>query len=254
MQDDTFEPSATLRRLYPEAGAGGYTRHDGFVEFYSRVNALLTPSSRVLDFGAGRGAWNDADALPAYSRWLRSFHERVARVDGTDVDPVVMSNPTLAEAHTLPLGAPLPYDDETFDVIVADHVLEHIRHEDTEQVTAEILRVLKPGGWFTARTPNKWGLIGIGARAVPNRLHTTALHRLQPDRHDHDVFPVVYAMNTRRDLQRLFTPPHRLMVYGHASEPRYVGDSVTAWRVASFVDRLTPPPLAPTLMIFVQRG
>ena len=249
-----FEPSATLRRLYPEADAGGYTRYDGFVEFYSRINALLTEDSRALDFGAGRGQWTDADALPHYSRHLRSFHERVAFVAGTDVDPVVMKNPSLAEAHIVPAGEGLPFADESFDLVLADHVIEHVQEADAPGVANEVLRVLKPGGWFAARTPNKWGVIGLGARTVPNSMHTTVLHRLQPGRHDHDVFPVAYSMNTRKDLAALFPPPHRLRVYGHASEPRYFGNSVAAWRLASFIDRLTPPRMAPTLMIFVQKA
>ena len=249
-----FEPGATLRRLYPEAEVGGYTRYDGFVEFYSRVNALLTPESRVLDFGAGRGQWADRDALPAYSRHLRAFHERVAFVAGTDVDPVVMTNPTIAEAHTVSPGQRLPFADESFDLVLADHVIEHVQEQDAQQVADEVMRLLKPGGWFAARTPNKWGVIGVGARAVPNHLHTKVLHKLQPGRLDYDVFPVAYTMNTRKDLQRLFRAPHRLHVYGHASEPRYFGNSVPAWRVASFIDRLTPPRMAPTLMIFVQKG
>ncbi|GAC1387427.1 MAG: class I SAM-dependent methyltransferase [Marmoricola sp.] len=251
---NAFEPSSTLRRLYPEADVGGYTRYDGFVEFYSRVNALLTPGSRVLDFGAGRGQWTDRDALPAYSQHLRAFHERVAFVAGTDVDPVVMTNPTLTEAYTVPPGQRLPFADESFDMVLADHVIEHIQHDHAQGVAGEVMRLLKPGGWFAARTPNKWGIIGVAARAVPNAMHTRVLHKLQPDRKDQDVFPVAYAMNTRKDLRRLFPPPHSLHVYGHASEPRYFGNSVAAWRTASFIDRLTPPRMAPTLMIFVQKG
>ena len=62
-----FRPSETLVRLYPEADVGGFTRHDGFVEFYTRVNALLHDESTVLDFGAGRGLWA-TEPLPAASR------------------------------------------------------------------------------------------------------------------------------------------------------------------------------------------
>jgi SAM-dependent methyltransferase len=250
---EEFQPSDTLRRLYPEASAGGFTRHDGFVEFYTRVNALLGPESRVLDFGAGRGLWA-TEPLPALSRRLRAFHERVGSVVGVDVDPAVLDNAHLDDAVVISPGEALPVGDASFDLVLADHVLEHVAEADAERVAAELLRVLRPGGWLAARTPNKWGVIGIGARAVPNRLHSTVLERLQPGRKAEDVFPVEYRMNTRRRLRRLFPEPHHLVVYGHASEPTYVGRSVAAWRLAAFVDRVTPPRLAPTLMVFVQKA
>jgi SAM-dependent methyltransferase len=248
-----FEPGATLSRLYPEVRAGGYTRYDGFIEFYTRVNALLGPDSRVLDFGAGRGLWA-TEPLPALHKQLRAFHERVAEVVGVDVDPVVMTNPHLSSAQVIEPGQPLDFPDGRFDLVLADYVLEHVAQEDAPTVAAELLRVVRPGGWVVARTPNKWGMIGIGARAVPNSLHTRFLTRLQPDRKAEDVFPVRYAMNTRKHLARLFPPPHELVVYGHSSEPTYFGGSVVAWRAAQLADRFTPPRLAPTLMIFVRKA
>jgi len=251
MDPEQFEPSETLARLYPEATVGGFTRYDGFVEFYTRVNALLDPDSVVLDFGAGRGLWM-TEPLAEYSRHLRAFHERVARVVGIDVDDAVLKNEALAEARVVRPGEPIPYPDASFDVVIADYVLEHVSEADAPGVAAEVLRVLRPGGWFAARTPNKWGMIGLGARAVPNDLHTRFLHRLQPGRKDEDVFPVEYHMNTRRQLRALFAP-HKVVVYGHTSEPTYFGHSRAAWRAAAFLGRLTPPALEATLMVFVQK-
>jgi len=239
--------------MYPEVAAGGFTRHDGFVDFYVRVGALLGAESRVLDFGAGRGAWADGTLSP-FHREIRDLRRRAKQVVGIDVDPVVMENATLDQAHVMDVGDPLPFDAGSFDLIVADHVLEHVAAEDAPGIVAEFERVLAPGGWVAARTPNKWGMIGIGARAVPNRLHVSVLRGLQPGRLAEDVFPTRYAMNTRKDLKQLFADPTwDLHVYGHASEPQYAGSSRAAWRVAAFVDRLTPPRMLPTLMIFAQR-
>ncbi len=249
---DEFEPNPTLARLYPEAAVGGYTQLDGQVEFYTRVNALVDQDSHVLDFGAGRGQWA-VDPMPAISRRLRMLRGRVARVVGTDVDEAVLTNPSLDEAKVVAPGEPLPYADGTFDLVIADHVLEHVDAEHAPEVAAEMMRLLKPGGWLAARTPNKWGMIGVGARAVPNKLHARVLDRLQPGRKAEDVFPVRYEMNTRKDLARLFAP-HTVHVYGHASEPTYFGRSTAMWRVAAGVDRLTPARLRPTLMVFVQKA
>lgn len=251
MEEQEFVASSVLRRLYPESEVGGFSHRDGQIEFYTRVNALVDETSTVLDFGAGRGHWA-VDPMPVMARRLRWLKGRVARVVGVDVDPVVRDNPSLDEAHVTELGAPLPFEDESFDLVTADYVLEHVDHGDAQTLATELMRVLRPGGWFAARTPNKWGVIGVGARVVPNALHVRLLKLLQPGRKAEDVFPTRYAMNTRSTLQALFAP-HAVHVYGHASEPQYVGRSVLAWRVAALVDHLTPSRLAPTLMIFVQK-
>jgi SAM-dependent methyltransferase len=247
-----FRPHPTLSRLYPEAAVGGYTQLDGLVEFYTRINALVDAESTVLDFGAGRGHWA-VDPIPEISRRLRMLRGRVAKVVGTDVDEAVLTNPSLDEALVVELGAQLPFPDRAFDLVVADHVFEHVNAADAQAAADDILRVLKPGGWLAARTPNKWGMIGLGARIVPNRRHVAVLSKLQPGRKAEDVFPVRYEMNTRKDLDRLFAA-HSVHVYGHSSEPTYFGHSPIAWRLAAGLGRLTPNRFAPTLMIFVQKA
>jgi SAM-dependent methyltransferase len=251
--DQPFVPDPTLAKLYPEAAVGGYTRLDGQIEFYTRINALVDEKSRVLDFGAGRGQWA-LDPMPEMSRRLRTLKGRVAEVVGSDVDEVVMTNPTLDTAAVVELGAPLPFEDESFDLVIADYVLEHINRDDAQDVADDIMRVLKPGGFLAARTPNKWGMIGLGARLIPNDLHIGVLSRLQPGRKPEDVFPTRYAMNTRKHLRRLFDG-QAVHVYGHVNEPTYFGrSSTTVWHLAAGLGRLTPPRLAPTLMIFVQKA
>lgn len=250
MSDD-FTPDSNIARLYPEATVGGYSHIDGQVEFYTRINALLDETSSVLDFGAGRGWWTVEPVAPV-ARRLRWFQGRVSFVAGIDVDDAVLTNPSLDEAKVVGIGEPIPFDDARFDVVIADYVLEHVDHGDVEAVSAEIMRVLRPGGWFAARTPNKWGFIGIAARAVPNSLHTKVLKRVQPKRKVEDVFPTRYAMNTRRQLRRAF-PGQTVIVYGHTGEPAYFGRNMIVWRIVDVLVRFIPRRLSPTLHVFVQK-
>ena len=48
----------------------------------------------------------------------------------------------------------LPYDDDSFDRVIASEILEHI-HED-EQVMAELFRITKPGGLVAVTVPRNW--------------------------------------------------------------------------------------------------
>lgn len=238
------------RRIFPEVGAGGYSRVDGTIDFFTRVNALLRPTMVVVDFGAGRGEWMDDPH--AYRRDLRVLRGKVARVVGVDVDPVVTTNASLDEAVVSRADRPLELADASVDLVVADHTFEHI--DDPALVARELTRIVRPGGWICARTPNRRGYIAIGARLVPNRWHATVLRRLQPSRREEDVFPTRYRLNTPADLRTHF--PQDVFdhfTYTHTSEPTYFGSSRLAWGVVNLVSRLTPRSLGATHMIFLRR-
>jgi SAM-dependent methyltransferase len=238
------------QKLYPETQVGGFSRVDGGIEFYSRVRALLTPESRVLDFGAGRG--RAAEDPVAYRRGLRALRGSVAEVVGVDIDEAVMSNPMVDRAVVVNNSRELPFETESFDLIVADWVFEHL--DDPVEVGRELWRILKPGGWICARTPNRWGTTSIGARIVPNRFHVAALRRVQPMRKSFDVFPTRYRLNTPKQLRRAF-PPAQFdhFTYTYESHPAYAGGSYIAGRCFQAIGAVTPPPLRRTFMVFLRR-
>ena len=191
-----------LSRIYPETPAGGYNRANSRVRFYTRVRSLLHPRQQVLDLGAGAGTW--FHRLPRWQAALCDLRGAGRVVHGCDVDHAVLTNPALNFRNVVKPGQPLPYVDETIDLIVAYAVLEHVA--DPEALAGEVRRVLKPGSWFCAWTPHKFGFVGLGAQLVPSRLHAKLLPRVSPhdQRAETDVFPTAYRMNTRRALQRLF--------------------------------------------------
>ena len=194
--------SDPLNRVYPEMGAGGFTRADGTIQFYGRIAALLEPDMTVVDLGAGRGCQFEDDN--AYRRQLTTIRGKVGKVVGIDVDPAVLSNEHVDERIVYD-GVTLPLGDASADLIFSDWVLEHI--EDPVAFASEIGRVLKPGGWFCARTPSSLSLIALASRLVPNRLHAQALETVQDgERKSEDVFPAHYRLNTLRAVRRHFDP------------------------------------------------
>ena len=219
-------------RIYREVAAGGFTRYAGTVQFFTRINALITPDMTILDFGAGRGLLSE-HRLP-YVREITNFKGRVQRVVGIDVDPIVTTNPTLDIG--LPFdGEKIPADDASFDLIYSDHVFEHI--PDPATTSAELLRVLKPGGWLCARTPHLYSLLVAGSKLVPNRRHAQMLAKVQPGgRKALDVFPTLYRLNSMRALNRYF-PPARWenCSYTWNPEPGYnFGSPLLTRALASF--------------------
>lgn len=251
---EAFGRPAHKVRSFPEYRAGGFSRIDSRVAFYQRVAALLRPEMTVLEFGAGRGLYA-SDPIP-YRRELSRLRGKVRRVIGVDIDPVVTTNPDLDEAHVLRPAADgataLPLDDGAVDLIVSSFVFEHI--QNPEPVAAELRRVLRPGGWLCALTPNRWGYIGLGNRLVPERLKSRLLRTLQPQRKEEDVFPTHYRLNDRRALRRAF--PAELWTdasYTHDPEPAYTGSSVALWRLGLAVTALTPPVFRAMWLVFLQR-
>jgi len=237
--------------IYRESRAGGYSHRDCTVAFYTRIGALIDSNTVMLNLGAGRGSNITRDLSP-FRRKVQMFKGRVARVIGTDIDAAVAENPDLDEWHLVPLGEPLPVPDASIDIIVSDNVLEHVT--DPAGFAAESLRVLKPGGWLCARTPTKWGYIGLGARLIPNALHTRLLRRLQPTRKAEDVFPTAYLMNTDGALRRAFPDSdwsHHS--YGYNGVPGYHGNSLLAFRLIEFWCWLMPRRLSAKYHIFLQK-
>jgi SAM-dependent methyltransferase len=240
-----------LEHFYPEVTAGGFTRVDGTIEFYTRIHSLMRPEHCILDFGAGRGVGPTEDPVE-FRRALMNLKGKCKRVIGVDVDPSIRSNPSLDEAHVLLDSDMLPFHDEFFDIIVSDATFEHLQKPN--HAASELARVVKPGGWICARTPNRWGYIGLGTNLIPNGMHVRLLRHLQPQRQAVDVFPTTYRLNSFSRLRTHF--PASLfehVVYGFFPEPAYFGNAKLLWRIATVAFRATPEAFAPVLMVFLRK-
>ena len=239
-----------VHRFYPESNVGGFSHVDGIVVFFTQIAAILRPTDHVLDFGAGRGEPILDDRVP-YRRDLSNMQGRCAHLEGCDIDEVVLENPYLDHAEVIHPDSPLPYPDNRFDLVIARWVFEHIA--DPNHVARELLRVVKPGGWIAAFTPNKFGYIALGGRLVPNRLHVRSLEKVQPGRKPEDVFPTHYRMNTRSALRKAFGDDVDMFVTGWASEPSYHFGSPYIYRPLKWTNKHLPAALQPTLFIYIRK-
>jgi SAM-dependent methyltransferase len=116
-------------------------------DFAPRRRFLLEhvqPGQRVLDLGSGAGEFT---ALLATSG-TQPVGVEIAQ---TAVDRALQHHPDL-DFRLAPIDGPLPLEDNSFDVVWASEVLEHIA--DTARALSEIRRVLVPRGRLLVTTPS----------------------------------------------------------------------------------------------------
>ncbi|GLS28616.1 Methyltransferase domain-containing protein [Mesorhizobium albiziae] len=238
-------------RWRPETAAGGYTRDDEAIEFYTRINALVRPDMVVVDLGAGRGSRHDSDSAEFRKRFC-SFQGRVKRVIGLDVDPVVLSHPHLDEVHVIEPGGRLPLGDSSVDIVICEWVIEHVEHPD--EFAREIHRVLKPGGWLCALTPNRLGYVGIGNRFVPAAVKDRLMRQVWPERPKEDAFPTFYRMNSLSSIRQAFEEED-WSHHGYISNgtPKYHGGTAIGFAFVSLLQWFTPPAMRTNLMVLSQK-
>jgi 2-polyprenyl-3-methyl-5-hydroxy-6-metoxy-1,4-benzoquinol methylase len=243
--------SKGLKKIYyPESEFGGYTRVDGTVPFFTRVQALARPEMTVLDVGCGRGAVADRFEKDPWEK-CRVLKGVCKKVIGIDVTEAGRENRLIDEFRLIESDQ-WPVETSSIDLLLSDAVLEHIREPDA--FFSECSRVVKPGGFACFRTPNRWGYPYVAATIIPNRLHAKVISIVQPGRKAHDVFPTYYRANTRRALLRLLkTHQFEGCVYRHISEPSYLGFSRWSYAFGVYLHRWLPAVLWTSLFVFARR-
>ena len=164
---------------------------DGTTQFLDMVSKAVGSSSDILEIGAG----------PTNKK--TAFLATFGRVTGLDVDPVVKTNEYCHEAFVYD-GIHMPFNDGSFDIAIADFVLEHVEHP--AKLASEIYRVLRPEGRFIFRTPNLWHYVSLAAKITPHWFHNCVANRMRtlPDG-THEPYPTYHRMNTKRACIRTLT-------------------------------------------------
>ena len=140
----TLPPNARFADERAALGNPSYVWRSGQERRLALIRAWVPLENRyILDIGCGIGQY--VAAFRRYSSHVYGFDVAPERVkEGAKTLPNLM----LASSDAL------PYPDASFDVIVLNEVIEHVR--DDRATMAEIARVLRPGGRAVFYAPNRF--------------------------------------------------------------------------------------------------
>jgi 2-polyprenyl-3-methyl-5-hydroxy-6-metoxy-1,4-benzoquinol methylase len=157
------------------------------------VTQLVESNTRWLDVGCGR------TLFPSNKRLARVLAARCRELVGVDPAKTLAENPYVHRQIAAPIEA--IGDAGPFDLVTLRMVAEHLERPD--QVLASLARVTRPESLVIIYTVSKWSPVSIVSRVVPFTLHHP-LKSLAWRVSQRDTHPVVYRLNTRRDLLRAF--------------------------------------------------
>lgn len=220
---------------------------DSIVPFLGVAQMLAGEAAVVVDVGCGRGSMAD-------DRDDRVFHDLRGpdrRVIGIDLDPVAATNPLIDEFRLIDSSLRWPLEDASVDLAVSDFTLEHV--DDPPAFVAELARTLRPGGVFVGRTVSRYSPLSAAARMVPNDKHARWLSVLQPLRHEKDVFPTRYRMNSERELRALFDRDFEVNVLHRVGMEQYLLRWPRLARTVMAVEPRLPKALQMTLVVYARR-
>jgi SAM-dependent methyltransferase len=168
-----------------------YRSRPGFVngtqEFWDLCSAHVPRGAEILEIGAGP------------TNKTSSFLSTMGQVDGVDVDPDARTNSHLRRAYVVE-DERFPCSDASYDACVSNFVLEHVQSPSLH--LSEVKRVLRPGGVYVFRTPNRWHYVALVSNLTPHWFHELVANRLRRLPHAaHDPYPTYYRLNTRRAVE-----------------------------------------------------
>jgi SAM-dependent methyltransferase len=127
--------------VFVRSGRSLAAKIKGHVDHWAGTGRDLT----VLDFGCGCGRI----ALPMFFEQGMLTH--ACDIDASATAYLAGQLPSV-DVRATPFKPPLPYDDNTFDVVYSVSIWTHLTAADQIEWLKEMRRIIKPGGYLMATT------------------------------------------------------------------------------------------------------
>lgn len=220
----------------------GSSRQRKAAKIYAVLDEVIDFSNAsVLDIGTGSG--HIAHELSKYAKKV------------TSVDLVDERKEKKGYTFKLAKDETLPFKDNTFDIVVTNHTVEHTPDQDKH--LSETLRVTKLGGCIYLATPNKLWLTDPHYKLpfiswLPRKVSNRYLQAVQNV--DWDVYPISASGIKKHFKSHDVRNALPLLVVGRASE------RLDTWKTATTIAKYVPGFLlnftqyiSPTLIFLIKK-
>jgi len=162
--------------------------------YQASIVSILKEGDKWLDIGCGR------DIFPSNNKLAKILTSRAKEMVGVDPSPNVLDNDLLNRSY---LGYVDKVPEENYyDLITLRMVAEHVA--DPDELVRQIDRVAASGAHIIVYTIYKWSPVSIITKLTPFWAHH-APKRFFWNVEERDTFPVEYKMNTKSELQDIFS-------------------------------------------------
>lgn len=134
------------------SSAFNYGRKKLNEDLYAFIGNTVPKNGKILDIGCGTG------------EYLRVLNQKGYQCAGIEPAPAMREQAKKINPNVTVLDATidaLPFENNSFDFVMAVEVLRYLHPRDIEKGYREIFRVLKPGGTFYVSHVNQFSLDGF---------------------------------------------------------------------------------------------
>ena len=139
------------------------SNYDGLIDYILNIDS--NPS--LLDIGSGRG------------EWIQKCNAKGFKSIGIELDPKMVNdckkiNLNVKEGDALSLLD--EFDEDSFSIVSAFHVIEHMSYENINELLIKSKRILKPKGLLILETPSIDNLIVSSKSFYIDPTHINPIH------------------------------------------------------------------------------